>query len=324
MCEIYNTKFDILYFFCNIATKIMKIRQVTKNNISFNIFILNASENKKQSQICVDTHNLKSIHAANKENPIGSHTHDFYSISWITAGYGDYRVDMNSYKIYPNTILLLKPGEFHDFYNTVDIEGINFYFTSDILLHLSSNTATRIEIELFDNNHVIPVISHETQELLKSSSERLNKICGDTPDSIVSQEIKKLEMLVFLLRLLECKEIQHNTSTNAGNRNTCRIFMQFKKLVDEKYQSLHKVHEYAKLLNMSSKHLTECVKKSTKESPLEIINQRLILQSKRLLHFSVLRIKEIAFTLGFIDTSHFVKFFKKNTGMTPSEYKQMK
>ena len=88
------------------------------------------------------------------------------------------------------------------------------------------------------------------------------------------------------------------------------------------YQSIHKVQEYSELLNISSKHLTECVRKNVRKTPLQIINQRLVLQSQRLLLFSRLRIKEIAFNLGFIDTSHFVKFFKKETGESPSEYRE--
>ena len=166
-------------------------------------------------------------------------------------------------------------------------------------------------MELFTKNHIISVTSNRTEEILKASTNLLCSMCKDSHDRFISQEIKKMEMFIFLLRLLECEEIQHNISTNIINRNTYQIFLQFQKMVDEKYQSLHQVQAYSKLLNISPKHLTKCIRENTGKSPLQIINQRRVLQLQRLLLFYRLRIKEIALNLGFIDTFHFVKFFKK-------------
>lgn len=182
--------------------------------------------------------------------------------------------------------------------------------------------SVQIDMELFTKNHIIPIISNKTEEMLKVYTSHLYSICKNSLDGLISQEIKKFEMIIFLLKLLECEEVQKNIATRDINRNSYQIFLQFQKMVDEKYQSLHKVQEYSELLSISSKHLTECVRKNAEKSPLQIINQRIVLQSQRLLLFSRLRIKEIAFNLGFIDTSHFVKFFKKEIGETPSEYRE--
>lgn len=56
-------------------------------------------------------------------------------------------------------------------------------------------------------------------------------------------------------------------------------------------------------------------------TPLEIIDGRIVLEAKRLLRYTPMRIKEIATELGFDDPSYFNKFFKKRVGMTPTDFK---
>ena len=75
-------------------------------------------------------------------------------------------------------------------------------------------------------------------------------------------------------------------------------------------------------LNVSTKTLTNCVYESSHSTPLKIINDRVILEAKRQLLHSSLKIKEIAFYLGFEDPSYFVKFFKRQTGYLPAEFRE--
>lgn len=300
----------------------MQVQRIIKDNIPISFFSLRTAGKGRLPLAYIATADIKHVYAEYKEDLTSRHTHDFYLILWITNGYCDYNLDIHNYKIQPNTLLLLKPGEFHRFSNVIALEGIIFYFTSDVLLNVDSNISNKIDIDLFTMNHIVPITSNRSKEILNTSTGHLYSICKGTNDGIVSQEIKKLKILIFLLRLFECEEIQNNLSSYAINRNTYHIFLQFQKMVDDKYQSLHKVQDYSQILNISSKHLNECVRKHTSRSPLQIINQRLILQSQRLLLFSPLRIKEIALNLGFVDTSHFVKFFKKEMGVSPSEYRK--
>ena len=63
--------------------------------------------------------------------------------------------------------------------------------------------------------------------------------------------------------------------------------------------------------------MTECSRKS----PLAFINDRVILEAKRLLRFTNLMVKEIAYRMGYDDPSYFVKFFKRQTGYLPSDFR---
>lgn len=81
----------------------------------------------------------------------------------------------------------------------------------------------------------------------------------------------------------------------------------------------HFVGEYANMLNISSRTLTKYVAESRWRTPLQIINDRIALEAKRLIQSTSLRIKEVAGHLGFDDPSYFVKFLKRLTGKMPTE-----
>lgn len=78
---------------------------------------------------------------------------------------------------------------------------------------------------------------------------------------------------------------------------------------------------YAKSLNISTPYLNECVKTATGNSVSYHIQQRVILEAKRLLYHSNKSIKEIAGELGYDDYSYFIRLFVKITGMTPLAFR---
>ncbi|RMB62906.1 AraC family transcriptional regulator [Dokdonia sinensis] len=99
---------------------------------------------------------------------------------------------------------------------------------------------------------------------------------------------------------------------------------QYHILVEQHFKSKHKVAAYAELLFKSPKTLSNLFKKSGDKSPLAIINERIILEAKRLLLYSDKNAEEVAYEIGFNDAGHFSKFFKKHTGMPPTAFKKTK
>ena len=95
--------------------------------------------------------------------------------------------------------------------------------------------------------------------------------------------------------------------------------MQFRQALEHHYHELHTVKAYADLLHISTKSLTSYVSVCTRSTTLKLINERIILEAQRLLSYSELKIKEIAYQLGFEDPSYFVKFFKQQTGYLPAQ-----
>lgn len=87
---------------------------------------------------------------------------------------------------------------------------------------------------------------------------------------------------------------------------------------------MHTVQEYADLLNVSSRTLTKYVAQSTYCTPLQMINDRIVLEAKRRLQHTSMSVKQIGYELGFEDPSYFVKFFKRLTGKMPGTFRNEK
>ena len=100
-----------------------------------------------------------------------------------------------------------------------------------------------------------------------------------------------------------------------------QLYRQFLELVSHKYQTTHEVADFAQLLGISTRKLTDLCNKCSGKGAKEIINGQLIAEAKRSLQFSASPVKEIAFQLNFSTPDHFSHFFKKNTQLSPYQYR---
>lgn len=133
------------------------------------------------------------------------------------------------------------------------------------------------------------------------------------------------EMLLVLLKRLLIKSVRIARKALPDKdmpQTKLDTIRKFNLLVEMHFREKHKVSEYAHLLNMSPKSLSNLFSRYYRKSPLKIISARIVLEGKRLLDFSEKNINEIASTLGFDEVSHFSKFFKSHVGLSPSEYKE--
>lgn len=135
------------------------------------------------------------------------------------------------------------------------------------------------------------------------------------------------EMLRSLLKrllIISTRLLKNDMPDSTLGESQMNLIREFNILVEKNFKTYHKVKEYASLLYKSPKTLSNLFSKHINKSPLNIINERIILEAKRLLLYSELSNEEIATELGYKDSSHFSKFFKKHTGSNPSGFKKTK
>ena len=135
-------------------------------------------------------------------------------------------------------------------------------------------------------------------------------------------QIAYLRLLVLLYQLKEFtnafSQWQQGFSTPQQT-----LFQKYLQLVNNFYIEKKTVEEYAELLNITPHHLSQSVKMASDKNALSFINDRLLSEAKTFIRFTELDIAEIAFQLNFSDPANFGKFFKKNAGMTPLEFRKM-
>ncbi len=95
----------------------------------------------------------------------------------------------------------------------------------------------------------------------------------------------------------------------------------FKALINSNHKQWHATNNYASELNITPDYLNRIVKSQTGKTAKEHIQIRIIVAAKRLLYFTDKSNKEIGFELGFSEPGNFSAFFKKCTGISPSEFK---
>ena len=100
-----------------------------------------------------------------------------------------------------------------------------------------------------------------------------------------------------------------------------QLLSDFRKLVNSKFMELKTPKEFAQMLNITPNYLNALCKDIYNKTVTELIQERIILESKRLLAHSGLSVSEISYKLGFKDNSYFGRYFKKVVGMPPEKFR---
>ena len=132
-------------------------------------------------------------------------------------------------------------------------------------------------------------------------------------DEILSSYLKTMFLEI-------CKILDENDKCMKPKTRTDVLAEKFFKSVHKYYTTNRNVSFYASELGISAKHLALVINKRTGKSPSDWINDFSLMQAKKYLRSGNKSVQEISYDLGFSSPSHFCKFFKDHTGMTPMEF----
>lgn len=131
---------------------------------------------------------------------------------------------------------------------------------------------------------------------------------GETPEQ--AQQLAKAYINTQIVR----------TSELHGRSN--ELYHEFLDALATHHRTNSDVHFYADRLNVSSRYLAQVTRRISGQSPKTIIDEFLIREIERQLHTTDHTVQEIAFAFGFSSQAHFTKYFKKQTGMSPTQYRK--
>ena len=250
------------------------------------------------------------------------HSHDFYQLMWFWHGSGSHQIDFNDEEVSPNKVFVISSGQLHQFKDLESPEGIIIQFDEGFFSEMDDNLDSIIKYSVFNAFHLPPyyIIDNETGERLKGIAAEMNREKSDVEKFAHDNYIYSLVKMFLIIIIREGLRTDNKPIYN--NSAAYQYFINFRKELDHNYRRYHTVRQYATALRMSSKTLTQRVIQYSGQSPLQLINNKLIVEAQRMLKSKPMLIKEIAYELGFDDDSYFVKFFKRQTGLLPSEFKE--
>lgn len=259
----------------------------------------------------------------NGSHPYEPHLHSFYQIIWFKKGEGIHYVDFKEYPITNDTLFFISPGQIHYFENNQNFEGIIIHFNESFLSNEGSSENVFLKYNVFNAFDAVPYYLVKPEDAQKLDFIIQEMECEIKNENLFAhKDLLKYFVKIFLIYIQRTGE-RGNGIPLCINNSSNRTFVRFRQILEHHYHTMHTVKEYANHLNVSTKTLTNCVYESSHKTPLALINDRIILEAKRQLLHSSLKVKEIAFQLGFEDPSYFVKFFKRNTGYLPAEFREL-
>ncbi len=252
-------------------------------------------------------------------NLFAPHRTDFFMIYLFTEGTGDHMVDFDLYKVKSRSLLFISQGQIHSFDPMESYDGRALIFTESFFCR-SQKDRTYFSNSMLFNNYRQPYfdVGDDYEELYRVFLEIYNELRKET-DAFQGEILHNLLYRIFLIA--ERHLVKYMEPADAGSRKI-KLVNEFKELVEQYYQTHKWVKFYAQRLAVSQKTLQSATTQVLGKSPKEWISQRILLESKRILAYDTLSVKELSAMMHFDDATNFVKFFKKNEGISPSDFRK--
>ena len=247
------------------------------------------------------------------------HRLDFYVLLYITEGMGLHTVDFNAFHAGPQTLAIISKHQIQQFAPHFPLQGYIIMLTEAFLQRSLFDLERGVTHVLFEPITTQALFLHNAGSIYPHIQRLLEEYGTSAFDEqhapILSREIGILLLKAERLRRLQLPK--EDQQAEASLR-----LIAFRDLLETHYKAHWTAQQYADELAFSRKTLGALTKKYLHRSPKEVIDQRLMLEIKRLLAHTDQSIKEIAYQLGFEDPSNVNKFFRRMSGVTPTAFRQ--
>ncbi|HEX5392838.1 MAG TPA: helix-turn-helix domain-containing protein [Rhodocyclaceae bacterium] len=138
------------------------------------------------------------------------------------------------------------------------------------------------------------------------------------------ERTQMLELLVRTLLLLLSRQQAVQSTEGQSGKPRSELYGRFRQLLEAHFREQWSVQHFATALNATEGRLNRACRAMTGKSAFDLMQERLELEARRRLVYINAPVSLLAYELGFQDPAYFCRFFKKQTGMTPSEYRRQK
>ncbi|WP_276131839.1 AraC family transcriptional regulator [Polluticoccus soli] len=247
------------------------------------------------------------------------HRHSFFHMVLFTKGAGHHTIDFQQFPVAPGQIYFMKPGQVHSWNFEGETDGYVINFSEHLFEHFLMNSHYTDAFSFFQGvaDDCVIALDAETFAGVKTTFKKIVQ-------EVHSNEAQSADLLrVYLIELfvLVSRSVSKAEQSLSKPQNQL-LLHNFRKLVDIHYAEKRLPKDYAALLYITPNHLNALSKDLLGRSAGEVIRDRILLEAKRLLINVDISIADIAAKLSFTDSSHFTKFFKKYTGITPEGFRK--
>ena len=242
-----------------------------------------------------------------------------YTFVWNQGAPRQWTVDMYPVYVPSHTILSLSPGQTlltHGQLQDCIIIQFNrqFYCIENHDQEVSCNGM------LFNGSLSAPLLALDEKEKASFCT-----LLDEMKEEFAHQDETQGEMLKILLKrfIIKCMRLARaQLSDHLISTQQMDLVRLYSALVEKHFRSLHKVTDYAGMMNKSAKTLANVFRVLGEKTPLQIIHERIVLEAKKRLRYTDHSVKEIAYSLGFSDPTQFSRLFKNLAHTAPADFRR--
>ena len=243
------------------------------------------------------------------------HRHDFFFILALKKGMGTHEIDFTSYEVCDNSIFFMRPGHVHRLTLKPGSKGYLVQFKADFFY--SHDKASGQLLRKASNKNLCQPDIKRFKKLLTILTYIFNEY---TDKQEGYREVIKANLGIFFIELVRHRQDHKNPLNNVSPYTQERL-EEFLELLETHISNHKQVPQYADMLHLSAYQLNAITKVTLGKTCSELINECIILESKRYLLATSNQVNQIAYQLGYEDVSYFIRFFKKHTGFSPEAFR---
>ena len=244
--------------------------------------------------------------------PTRPHQHaGYHEVIFLTDGAGTHQIEDEVHEVAPGSIFFLTPGQVHCWDFTRIPRGYVLMFRAEWLQAAFTGLPP-----------AWPALYTVPAHLTLSPGDRWQRLdrlmCNLMDLEPAGPGHMQAAYLYLILEELGQARTQPGAPARPGDLASLE---RFRRLVEQAFRTERELDHYAGQLGLSPRKLNALCQRLSGRSARDLIRERILLEAKRLLTHSDATISEIAYELGFHDPSHFVKFFKQLTQLTPGAFR---
>ncbi|KUJ59335.1 AraC family transcriptional regulator [Flavobacteriaceae bacterium CRH] len=231
-------------------------------------------------------------------------------------------IDFKQYKTTTPSLFFVNSNQYLQIDKEGKSQGYFMYYNRDFYCVQIHDAEVACDGLLFNNIFEMPMTALPDKEVLFVEA-IYDQIQGefDAPDAS-QEEMIRTYLKQLIIKATRIWKTQQLGVLNNEPSKEMDFFRDFSRLVEIHFRTKHTVADYAEILGVAPKTLSNKFNRLELTQPNDIIKDRIMLEAKRLLGYSNLSVKEIAYQLGYEDPAYFNRLFTNKVGDTPSNFKK--
>lgn len=231
-------------------------------------------------------------------------------------------IDYKKFTTATNSLFFINSNQHFQIHSIAADSGVMLFYNRDFYCVQIHDNEVSCDGLLFNNIFEVPIVEipANIQPFIAATIESIiEEFNGDQSSR---EEMIRTYLKQIIIKATRLWKQQHADQNELSTSYDAEFFRNFSRLVEVHFKEKHGLSDYADLLLVTPKTLNKKLSKLHIRNPNDIIKNRIILEAKRLLTFSAMSIKEIAYHLGYDDPAYFNRLFTNKVKATPASFRK--